>query len=141
MFKFRFGKFLITNLIGTTIDTIVIFIFKKWIFHSYLGIYVLSPIIGFEVAVINNYTISFFWVWHDRVKHKTFKEYFKRIFLYDLTAITAFTFRLLLIVIISRIFIGLDVIWCNLIALLFSGAINYFGGDKLIFKRKVENYF
>jgi putative flippase GtrA len=135
MLKLRFGKFFITNLIGTIIDTIVIFIFKQWIFHSYFFIYIVTPIIGFEIAVVNNYTISFFWVWKDRTV-KTPREYLKNFLPYNLTVSSMLGFRLLLIVIISRI-VNLDVVFCNLIALVFSGILNYCGLNRLIFRKKI----
>jgi putative flippase GtrA len=135
----RIGKFFITNLIGTIIDTIVIFIFKKWVFHSYFFVYIITPIIGFEIAAINNYTISFFWVWKDRTDKKP-KEYFRRFIPYNLTVMSVFSFKLFLIFIISKLIV-LDVVYCNLIALVFSGLLNYLGLDKLIFKKKIKDIY
>ena len=137
MTKFRFSKFFITNLIGTTIDTIVIFILKKWVFHSYFYVYVLTPIIGFEIAALNNYTISFFWVWKDRTVKKS-KTFLKNFLPYNLTVISVFGVRLILIIIISKI-VKLDVVFCNLIALLFSGLLNYLGLNKLVFRKKIKS--
>jgi len=137
MTKFRFSKFFITNLIGTTVDTIVIFILKKWVFHSYFYVYVLTPIIGFEIAALNNYTISFFWVWKDRTVKNT-KTFIKGFFSYNLTVASVFGLRLILIVIISKI-VKLDVVFCNLIALVFSGLLNYLGLNKLVFRKKIKS--
>ncbi|RLD53930.1 MAG: GtrA family protein [Bacteroidetes bacterium] len=137
MIKLRFGKFFITNLIGTTIDTIVIFIFKEWVFHSYFFVYIITPIIGFEIAAVNNYTISFFWVWKDRTVKKS-KTFLKNFLPYNLTVISVFGVRLILIIIISKI-VKLDVVFCNLIALLFSGLLNYLGLNKLVFRKKIKS--
>ena len=135
----RVGKFFLTNFIGTTIDTIVIFIFKEWVFHSYFFVYIITPIIGFEIAAINNYTISFFWVWKDRTVKKP-KAFLKSFLPYNLTVSSVFGVRLILIVIISKI-VKLDVVFCNLIALIFSGLLNYFGLDKLIFRKKIKELY
>lgn len=134
MVKLRFSKFFITNLVGTIIDTIVIFILKKWVFHSYFFVYIIAPTIGFEIAVINNYTMSFFWTWKDRTT-KTRNAYLKNFLPYNLTVVSVFGLRLLLIMIISKS-VKLDVIYCNLIALTFTGLLNYLGLNKLIFRKK-----
>jgi len=136
MIKLRFSKFFITNLVGTIIDTIVIFILKKWVFHSYFFVYVIAPTIGFEIAVINNYTMSFFWTWKDRTA-KTRKAYLKNFLPYNLTVVSVFGLRLLFIFIISKS-VKLDVIYCNLIALVFTGLLNYWGLDRFIFRKKIK---
>jgi len=133
----KFSKFFLTNLSGTAIDTAVLFIFKQYIFNSYLGVYIISPIIGFEIAMLNNFTISYFWIWHKRV-HYNYKDFFKKLLKYNISVSLTFAIRLLIIITVERI-TGLDVIYCNFIALIISGLINFTLGEKWVFIHKKKD--
>ena len=46
----RLPKFIGVNIIGTAVDTAVLWIFSHYIFKGYVGEYIISPIISFEWA-------------------------------------------------------------------------------------------
>jgi len=133
----KFSKFFITNLSGTAIDTAVLFVLKQYVFNSYFGIYIVSPIIGFEVAMFNNFTISYFWIWHKRV-HYNLKDFSKKLIKYNISVSLTFGIRLLIIITVERL-TGLDVIYCNFIALIISGLINFTLGEKWVFIHKKKD--
>ncbi|TYB83401.1 MAG: GtrA family protein, partial [Kosmotoga sp.] len=87
----KFAKFILTNVSGTIIDTIALWILKSYMFNSYIGTYIISPIIGFELAMLNNFVISYFWIWHKRV-HYNSRDFFKKLLKYNLSV--SFTFGL-----------------------------------------------
>ena len=39
----RFAEFSASSLIGTTVDTVVLWVFSKWVFSSYVGEYIVKP--------------------------------------------------------------------------------------------------
>ena len=136
MFK-RFFKFFLTNISGTIIDTISLWLLKTYVFSSYVGTYIISPIIGFELAMLNNFIISYFWIWHKRVNYHS-KDFFKKLLKYNISVSVTFGFRMLIIIGVERLF-HFDVIICNFIALALSGLLNFFLGEKWVFMMKGKN--
>jgi len=133
----KITKFTLTGITGTIVDTTILWLLKTFVFHSYFTIYIISPAISFEVAMLNNYIISYFWIWHDRVEKKP-KDFLLRILPYNATALTAFGVKMVFLILIERMF-HFDVVICNILALLISGIVNFIGGEKWIFKFKEEN--
>ncbi|MCK4357960.1 MAG: GtrA family protein [Candidatus Cloacimonetes bacterium] len=133
MFK-RFLKFTLRGIAGAIVDTIVLFILTRFFFHSYFTTYILGPTISFEAGILVAYVICYFWIWNHRVYHNT-SDFFRRIPAYNGAALISFSVKMALLITIERIF-HFDVIICNLIALLFSGSVNFFIGEKIIFKEE-----
>lgn len=133
MFK-RFLKFALRGIVGSGVDTAVLFILTRLFFHSYFTTYILAPSISFEVAILSTYLICYFWIWNHRVYHNT-NDFFRRIPAYNGAALISFGVKMALLITIERIF-HFDVVICNLIALLFSGSVNFFIGEKIIFKEE-----
>jgi putative flippase GtrA len=133
----KIAKFSLTGITGTIVDTAVLWLLKTFVFHSYLTVYIVSPAISFEIAMFNNYVISYFWVWRDRVEKKP-KDFFMRLLPYNSTCLIAFGVKMALLLLIERIF-HFDVVICNILALLVSGIVNFLGGEKWVFKFKEEN--
>jgi putative flippase GtrA len=129
----KFNKFVLTNFCGTIVDTIVLWYSSNFLFHNYTGKYVLAPTISFEFAVLNNYILSYFWIWNERV-HKKTKDFFQRYFFYNINSTITFIIKLGLIIGIERIS-HFHVVYCNLIALGFTGILNYYIQDKLVFRK------
>lgn len=64
MLKLRiYLQFVVSRLLGTGVDTLILWICSTFIFSSYWEVYVLSPIISFEFAVLSNFLCSYFWIW------------------------------------------------------------------------------
>lgn len=125
-------EFVLSRLLGTGVDTFILWICSDFIFSGYWGIYVLSPIISFEFAVFSNFLCSYCWIWKSRIERST-KDFLIRFFLFNLSSGAGFLVKMVFLLIFQRIF-GWNVIYCNFAALLISGLFNYFAADMLVFK-------
>ena len=63
----RFVEFSASSLLGTIVDTVVLWVLSKWVFSSYVGQYIVSPMISFECAAVANFAVAYFFIWKDRV--------------------------------------------------------------------------
>ena len=135
----RFVKFIGAGMVGSAVDTLVLWIISDFVFYkSYWGEYVFSPLISFQCAVAVNFAIAYFYVWKDRTRNAQkdgTSSYFKLYLIYDLSASGVFLFRLVLLLLIEKM-TGWDVVICNLIAMCFSGLVNFTINNLLIFRRK-----
>ena len=134
----RYLKFMGTSVVGTIVDTLVLWILSDFIFtKGYWGEYVISPVISFQCALTANFLISYFYVWKDRtaVSGASTKRFFKLFFAYNLSGSAVFLLRLGALLIIEK-FTGWDVVICNLLAMCVSGVLNFAINNLLIFKKK-----
>ena len=135
----RYIKFAGTSVIGTFVDTLVLWLLSDFVFTGgYWGEYIISPAISFQCAVAVNYTISYFYVWKDRTRKRpdaSVRRFFRLYAAYNLSNSMVFLFRLGVLLLIER-FSGWDVVFCNLTAMCFSGIINFTINNLLIFKKK-----
>ena len=141
MIKFlvRYAKFAGTSVVGSIVDTLVLWLLSDLIFtRGYWGEYIISPLISFQCAVAVNYMISYFYVWKDRTRKRSdasVRRFFRLYGAYNLSSSVVFLFRLGVLLLIERFF-GWDVVICNLVAMCFSGIINFAINNRLIFKKK-----
>ena len=138
-FLIRYAKFAGTSLIGSVVDTLVLWLMSDLVFtRGYWGEYIISPMISFQCAVAVNYTISYFYMWKDRTRKRpdaSVRRFFRLYAAYNLSNSMVFLFRLGVLLLIER-FSGWDVVFCNLTAMCFSGIINFTINNLLIFKKK-----
>ncbi len=132
---FRVPKFIIVNGIGTVVDTAVLWLFSRYVFNTYFGDYIVAPFISFECAVFTNFCFSFFFIWKDRVQNHSFKSFFRKYLFYNLSATMIFLLKMGILLLVELV-TGWDVVICNLIALCFSGIINFSMGEWVIFRKK-----
>lgn len=129
----RFLKYSGTSLVGTLVDTLVLWILSDLVFtKGYWGEYVVSPAISFQCAVITNFLISYFYVWKDREKTR---NPFLTFLYYDLSCTAVFLLRLGFLLLVERIF-GWDVVICNLVAMCVTGIINFVMNNQVIFRKR-----
>ena len=138
-FLVRYAKFAGTSAVGSVVDTLVLWLLSDLVFtKGYWGEYIISPFISFQCAVAVNFTISYFYVWKDRTRKRpdaSVRRFFRLFGGYNLSTSAVFLFRLGVLLLIER-FTGWDVVICNLIAMCFSGIINFTVNNLLIFKKK-----
>ena len=138
-FLIRYAKFAGTSAFGSVVDTLVLWLLSDLVFSKgYWGEYIISPLISFQCAVAVNYTISYFYVWKDRTRKRSdasIRRFFRLYGAYNLSSSVVFLFRLGALLLIER-FTGWDVVICNLVAMCFSGIINFTINNLLIFKKK-----
>lgn len=134
----RYIKFIGTSLVGTLVDTLVLWILSDYAFtRGYWGEYIISPVLSFQSAVLVNYVISFFYVWKDRTDPlRSVGLFFRKYLTYNLSCSTVFLLRLGSILLIER-FTGWDVVLCSLVAMCVSGLLNFLVNNNLVFRKKV----
>lgn len=138
-FLIRYAKFAGTSVVGSIVDTLVLWLLSDLIFtRGYWGEYIISPLISFQCAVAVNYMISYFYVWKDRTRKRSdasIRRFFRLYGAYNLSSSVVFLFRLGVLLLIERFF-GWDVVICNLVAMCFTGIINFAINNLVIFKKK-----
>lgn len=132
----RYFKFMLSTLGGTTVDCSIMWILAEVLFaESELVALFVAPTISFECAVLANYTLAYFFVWKDRVGERSVRGFWLRFLPYNLSCIAAFLIKMVPFVII-RHFAGLNVVICNLLALIFSGIFNFVMNEWVIFRKR-----
>lgn len=133
----RYVKFIGTSVVGTVIDTLVLWLLSDYVFNGvYWGEYIVSPVLSFQAAVLVNYIISYFYVWKDRVADVRGLRSFLRLYLaYNLSCSTVFLLRFGGLLLIER-FTGWDVVLCNLAAMCLSGLVNFLITNNIVFRKK-----
>ena len=133
---FRFIKFAGSSLVGGTVDMLLVWLLSGYVFNGYWGDVIISPIISFECSVIVGFTFCWYFVWNDRISNKSGRSFLKHLMVYNASNIGVFGIRMLLVVLIERIFSG-NLVIINLISRLLAGLVNYMIADKMIFKKGV----
>jgi len=130
----RFFKFFVSRLIGTLVDTFILWILSSFVFSTYIGRYIIAPALSFEVAMFNNYVISYVWIWHQNIAEKTARDFWRRLLKYNLSTLVGFGIKMGFLLIFERIF-RWDVVYCNIAALLISGFANFILAEYLVFRK------
>lgn len=132
----RFGGFAVANALGTVVDTAVLWVFSTYILKgTYFGENILSPAISFEVAVLTNFLCSYEVIWKDRVSARTHRSFWRHFLPYNVSCTGVFFLRLATLVLLKEL-TGFHVVFCNLMAMCVTGLLNFFMGEKVIFRRK-----
>ena len=132
----RYLKFMLSTLGGTAVDCVVMWLLAEVLFaeSEIVGLFV-APTVSFECAVLTNYTLAYFFVWKDRVGERSVRGFWGRFLPYNVSCIAAFLIKMVPFILI-RHFAGLNVVLCNLIALVFSGIFNFVMNEWVIFGKK-----
>lgn len=128
-------KYCSSSLLGTGVDTLVLWVFSTWVFKTYSGKFIISPFISFECAVLVNFTIAYFFIWKDRITTRCRKSFIRHYLAYNLSSTGMFFVKMLLLLGTQRLF-GFNAVLCNLIALCITGIFNFVINETLIFKQK-----
>ncbi len=129
----KYLKFLISRLLGTVVDTLVLWILSRTILDGgYSATYIVAPIISFEMAVMSNFLCSYYWIWTARIHHKTTRAFWRHFFAFNLSAVAGFVVKMLFLLLFERMF-GWNVVLCNLAALTISGGLNYLLSERVVF--------
>jgi putative flippase GtrA len=131
----RFAKFVVSRLLGTLVDTLVLWVISRYVFFSYVGQYVVAPAISFEVAMFHNYVLSYFYIWHKNIPLKIPRDFFTRLITYNISSLLGFFVKMGFLILLERLF-GWDVLICNILALLVSGFVNFFLAERVVFRKR-----
>ena len=132
----RYLKFMLSTLGGTAVDCGVMWLLAEVLFaeSEIVGLFI-APTVSFECAVLTNYTLAYFFVWKDRVGERSVRGFWGRFLPYNVSCIAAFLIKMVPFILI-RHFAGLNVVLCNLIALVFSGIFNFVMNEWVIFRKR-----
>lgn len=120
--------------IGTGVDTLVLWFLSRHIFpENYWATYLLSPFISFEVAVMSNFLLSYFWIWSSRVQEKNGRSFWRHFLGFNISSLVGFGVKMLFLLMFERLF-GWSVVVCNLVALCISGGLNFLLSDTMVFR-------
>ena len=132
----RIAGFCTSNLLGTIVDTLVLWFFSNKVFSSSAGQFIISPFISFECAVMVNFLCSYNFIWKERIPHRSStRSFLHHYWMYNLSCTGVFLFKMVLLLALAAVTDFSPVI-CNLLALLCTGCINFILGDRVIFKNK-----
>lgn len=134
----RVPKFVLGNLIGTLVDTFVLWVFSHFVFEGYVGEVIISPVISFECAVLVNFLLSYHFIWRDRVPNMTAKSFWHRFWPYNASCIGGFLIKMGALMLIQYL-TKWDVVICNLLALCVSGTFNFMMNEFVVFRKRKEN--
>lgn len=130
----RIPKFIVGNLLGTLVDTLVLWAFSHFVFQGYIGKVIVSPIISFEFAVFANFVFSYYLIWRDRISNHSKESFLKHYGAYNASCIGGFLIKMGALVLIQAL-TKWDVVICNLFALCVSGTYNFMMNELVIFKK------
>ena len=129
-------EFVLSRLLGTGVDTLVLWICSAFIFNdTYFGRNVVSPIISFEFAVMSNYLCSYFWIWRARIETRGMRTFWSRFVIFNLSSVAGFLVKILFLQVFVITF-KWNVVVCNLAALLISGILNFLLADSMVFRKR-----
>ena len=129
-------QFMATRMLGTIVDTVVIWACCKYLFHRYFGQYIVAPTLGFEIATFVNFVTSYCWVWKSRVSEFGEKNQFGRMFVaFNLSGLVGFLIKMIFLLLFEHL-LGFAAFVCNLLALGISGIFNFFVSDMVIFRKR-----
>ena len=131
----RYVKFLGMSLLSTGVELLVLWLLSDYVFSGkYWGEYIVSPAIAFEISLAVNFYVSYYYIWKDRTKARN-KGFIGLFVAYNLSSTAVFMLRLGVIVLVEMI-LGWDVLVCNVIAMCFSGILNFLVSNNLVFRRR-----
>ena len=121
----RYIKFAASTLAGTAVDMLVLWLCSHVLLpENYWAEYLLSPFLSFECAVLTNFTIAYFFVWKDRISQISLRSFLRH-----------FLIKMSILLVLERAF-HWDVLLCNIVALCFSGLLNFFMNEQVVFSKK-----
>ena len=146
-FLLRFAVFSITSGVGTLVDLGV----HWWLSASFLQdrywwTFWVSPVISFELAVITNFLIAYYYVWRERISQRTTRSFFRHYAGYNATATGVFFVKLLVMQGIHLLMVSLgwfqdktyEPVLCNMLAMCLSGVLSFVLNEFVVFKKPVR---
>ena len=141
----RFAIFSVTSGAGTLVELAVHWWLSACFFtDSYLWRFWIAPVIGFELAVITNYLIAYFFVWRERISQRSVRSFFRHYAGYNATATGVFFIKLLVMQGFHLLFVALgwfqtktyEPVLCNFLALMISGCFSFVLNEFVVFRKK-----
>lgn len=143
----RFAVFSVTSGAGTLVDLGV----HWWLAASFLQerywwTFWVAPVISFELAVLTNFLIAYYFVWRERISQRSVRSFFRHFAGYNATATGVFFIKLLVMQGFHLLFVALgwfqgatyEPVLCNMLALCISGCFSFVLNEFVVFKPPVK---
>ena len=134
----RLVKYTLSNVAGSLVDNLVLWVFATYIFHTYTLRYVVSPVISFECSSFVNFLLAYNIIWRSRITTRGARSFLRHFAGFNISATGIFLVKLGLINAIAGLTRWHPVI-CNLVALCITGIGNIAVNEFVIFKVKNSN--
>ena len=121
-------KFAIVGAIGTIVNLSILFISTEF-FSIY---YIISEIIAFFCALINNYILNKIWTFKEKVKYKVIRKYFQY---FSITLIALVVNLIILFILVE--FFNMWYILAEIVAILGGFLINFSGSKFWTFNETI----
>lgn len=128
----RFSKFSAVGLVGYAVDNGIYLLLSSALTGTGLRTWVV-PLISYEIAMFNNYLLSYYWVWRDRNNRQG--RFAVRLLFYNAATAVPFAVRMAAYVQLFRV-LELEGIFANMIAVLIGVLFNFLICEKFIFRKK-----
>jgi putative flippase GtrA len=128
----RFSKFGVVGLTGYAVDNGAYLLLSGLVSDVALRTF-LVPFISYEIAMCNNFVLSFYWVWGDRRSGN--RRFARRLLYYNAATAVPFLIRMAAYVQLFRL-LSLEGIFANMIAVLIGMLFNFFICERFIFRSK-----
>ena len=141
----KFAIFSITSGAGTVVDLGGHYLLSSRIMPGhYWWTFWVAPIISFEAAVLTNFFIAYYFVWRERISHRSLRSFVRHYAGYNAAATGVFFFKLLVMQGFHLLLVALG--WfqskpyepalCNLLALCISGFFSFVLNEFVVFRIK-----
>ena len=143
----RFAVFSVTSGAGTLVDLGV----HWWLAASFLQerywwTFWVAPVISFELAVLTNFLIAYYFVWRERISKRSPRSFMRHYAGYNAAATGVFFIKLLVMQGIHLLMVAFG--WfqgktyepalCNMLALCISGCFSFVLNEFVVFKKPVR---
>ncbi|MBR1644984.1 MAG: GtrA family protein [Bacteroidales bacterium] len=129
----RYLRFFLCSLVGTAVEMGVLWLCSELIFSRYVGTYIVSPIIAFECGMFTDYMFYYHFVWHDRIHDHSLRSFLQRGLAFNLSCVGTLLCKLGVLLLVERLS-GWSVLACNLLAICFSGIMNFVLSELAVFR-------
>lgn len=141
----KFVMFMLTSSAGTVVDLGLHWVLVEFAFKgNYWGSFWIAPTISFEVAALVNFIIAYFFVWKERISHRSVRSFWRHFAGYNVATIGAYLIKFIAMQGLHFLFVSLnwmqewslEPVFCNLLGLCFSGVFNFIMSEFVIFSKK-----
>ena len=144
----KFAMFSLSSGAGTIVDLgLHWFLSTRFFQESYWWSFWISPFISFQLSVLTNFLIAYYFVWRERISYRGTRSFWRHFAAYNATATGVFLIKLAAMQGIHLMFIALgwfqdasyEPVLCNLLSLCVSGGFNFVMNEFVIFKKVNKN--
>lgn len=140
----KLAMFSLSSGAGTVVDLgLHWYLSARFFQESYLWTFWVSPFISFELSVLTNFLIAYYFVWRERISKRNTRSFWRHFAAYNATATGVFLIKLAAMQGFHLMLLTLDwfqdasyePVLCNLLSLIISGGFNFVMNEFVIFRK------